>query len=1087
MSATRTFRQWVFANRGILPVPLVFVGVAAMFFVSERGVDAVPWLDAAWNAVAALVIVWGEAWRAQSVGFSGSTTRSRTITAEALATGGPYSQVRNPIYVGNFLIGLGLTLLGEFWWLGLIYVAYFAAVYSLIVSAEEEFLEGKFGQPYREYLCSVPRWRPRDPFYPLKTLRWSDLRNPALSGEYKTVLGAVCIALAVKLSEWVASGRVRLSTDALLEPQCWLALSIIAYLLYLGRLRLRKGASPKDDEALAVGIAAVAAIVAFYGWEAAQRAIVIGSEARYAEISREMFASKDWLVPRYYGFAHLHKPPVAYWLTAFAYTLFGVNELATRLFVIAAALLGVVLTGAIGALVLGRRAGVVSAMILGSSGLWWMMGQTLTTDMYLSIVTALAYWAFFKARLATRPTAYLVLFWACLGLSVLTKMQAGILVIAVPIAAWAVLEGYGCRRLLESLRFWPVGAGVFTLTALPWYLILVLKYPELARYWIGDHVFGRFFVESKFARGGPVYYFVGVLAVGFLPWILWLVPAVRQAWRQQKAEVRLIVLWFLIPFAVFSLSRSKLPPYILPLFPALALLVGRYWDERAKSDGARRLALRGALAFSALSLACAAALVAARHAAPLQVSFGYLPLLLGVCGPLAVAAWSVSEKSGSARLAFGGLVAAVCLFWLGTLEGSRRVEIELAPYKRLAQRLKSEAANEDLVVEYKVNTAGLPFYLGKVPLLWKESLELALRQDRRQEGRLNKSRWDELKAAAGPSGRVYIVTKRKLMPEFVRDEPVYAEPVASAGQYVLVRVKGSKGAPKSPQAAPPERPAIPLRDALVAGAPGRSVWIARAAPPPILSLPLVSTSAAAAQAPAYIRQRPFEDVLARRPSGKWPGRLMFAGSMAGTFAFVAAKDSPINASLRRFRGAPAAETTELDGLGGRGTVFDTLGRPAGALGTAGAFYLAGSLVGSETARRTGVLAAEAWLVSEAATGLITKAAGRARPGTGTHDSDDFSPFSAHDSFPSRHTSAAFAVAAVVADNSKSAWVPIVGYGAAAMVGAGRIVQGRQWASDVLAGALLGYGSGKLVSGWERRTGWSVGLYGGTGAFVKKRF
>lgn len=148
-----------------------------------------------------LLILAGESLRVWSVGYAGATTRSMKLRAERLVTGGPYGRTRNPIYLGNFLLGLGFCFLAGVWWVLPLYLLYFGIQYSAIISLEEGFLREKFGGEYEAYSVRVPRFFPRLSGFlsgggsgPL-SVRFNH-RN--LSGEYWTILGILAMGAVLE-------------------------------------------------------------------------------------------------------------------------------------------------------------------------------------------------------------------------------------------------------------------------------------------------------------------------------------------------------------------------------------------------------------------------------------------------------------------------------------------------------------------------------------------------------------------------------------------------------------------------------------------------------------------------------------------------------------------------------------------------------------------------------------------------------------------------------------------------------------------------------------------------------------------------
>ena len=204
-------REFMFRHRDHVPIPFAIATLAGMAFWHPDFAAGRPWLRWTSLGVAIFAIVAGELLRIWSVGHSGRTTRSKSLKAPALATGGPYAVVRNPIYVGNFLLGLGYVLLTRIGWVVGAYVLFFFIQYSLIVSIEEQFLEGKFGDDYREYKKRVRRFVPKlsrlgAAGTPGEEFRWS-----ALGGEKWTLANmAACGVLVVFVMAWLRTGKIPL-------------------------------------------------------------------------------------------------------------------------------------------------------------------------------------------------------------------------------------------------------------------------------------------------------------------------------------------------------------------------------------------------------------------------------------------------------------------------------------------------------------------------------------------------------------------------------------------------------------------------------------------------------------------------------------------------------------------------------------------------------------------------------------------------------------------------------------------------------------------------------------------------------------
>jgi 4-amino-4-deoxy-L-arabinose transferase-like glycosyltransferase len=297
-------------------------------------------------------------------------------------------------------------------------------------------------------------------------------------------------------------------------------------------------------------------------------------EGRYAEIPREMIETGDYVVPHLDYVRYFEKPPLLYWATALSFRVFGLSEWSARLPNALSALLTVVLLYAAVARWFTPGAALLSAVTLISSFGFFTMARTLTIDMLLSCTLFLSLIFFYDFYLQKRPRS-MYLFYACLGMATLAKGPVAPLLVGLNLLIFLTLE----RRLsflkaLVSIK----GLLLYTILVLPWFVAIALREKEFLWFFLVDQNFLRFLTQ-KHHRSGPIYYFLPVLFGGLFPWSIFIPRAVAACWH--KRELHLFLIWFLVVFLFFSLSGSKLPPYILPAFPALAILLGCLFHDRA--------------------------------------------------------------------------------------------------------------------------------------------------------------------------------------------------------------------------------------------------------------------------------------------------------------------------------------------------------------------------------------------------------------------------------------------------------------------------------------------------------------------------
>ncbi|KAF0218675.1 MAG: glycosyl transferase family [Geobacteraceae bacterium] len=299
-------------------------------------------------------------------------------------------------------------------------------------------------------------------------------------------------------------------------------------------------------------------------------------EGRYAEIPREMLERGDFITPLLNYVKYFEKPPLHYWLNALSFTIFGENEFAARFAGTLCGLLGVLLTYHIGRKLFDRRVGLLSALILGTSVGYLAQSRINFTDMTLTFCLSAALGCFILATRDEEPGKglYYHLFYIFAALALLAKGLIGIVLPGAIIFLYLLLT----KRwmLLKEMRLL-TGIPLFLLICAPWFILVSMRNPEFARFFFIHEHFERFLTRVH-GRYQPFWYFLPVLAGCMLPWSIFIPAAVKRVWKERRTEGwdhRLfLLLWAAIIFLFFSKSNSKLIPYILPVFPALSILIG---------------------------------------------------------------------------------------------------------------------------------------------------------------------------------------------------------------------------------------------------------------------------------------------------------------------------------------------------------------------------------------------------------------------------------------------------------------------------------------------------------------------------------
>jgi len=297
-------------------------------------------------------------------------------------------------------------------------------------------------------------------------------------------------------------------------------------------------------------------------------------EGRNAEKAREILLLHDWITPHENFHAVVDKPIFFYWLIALSYKFFGVSEWSARL-PSAMAAFGCILV----VYFFVRRwwsewEARWSVLILATSAGFFIFSRIVIFDMTLTAFITLALWAFYQAAHGTEPTAdwgTCALLYVALGAATLTKGLVGLVVPGMIFFFYLLLGN--SWSVLRRIHLLPGGL-LFLLVVAPWYIMAETHNPGYLRYYLWDEHFGRF-ATNKFDRFNPWYFYLYVVPIGLLPWTFLLPAAVQNYWRRRPDEKTLwLILWAVLPVLFFSLSKAKLPHYILPSFPALAILIG---------------------------------------------------------------------------------------------------------------------------------------------------------------------------------------------------------------------------------------------------------------------------------------------------------------------------------------------------------------------------------------------------------------------------------------------------------------------------------------------------------------------------------
>jgi 4-amino-4-deoxy-L-arabinose transferase-like glycosyltransferase len=478
-------------------------------------------------------------------------------------------------------------------------------------------------------------------------------------------------------------------------------------------------------------------LVWFAGLE--DRALTRPDEGRYSEIPREMAVTGDWVTPRLNGLKYFEKPPLQYWASAFAYNTFGQHNWAARAWPALTGLIGLLFVFVIGRRLYGLQTAIAATAILASSLLYFAIAHVNTLDMGLTcwMTLTLAGFLFAERPEATKGERFAGMHaaWAGMALAMLSK---GLIGIVLP---GGVLFFYSLWQ--RDLRLWDrlhVGTGLLLFFAIvtPWFVWVQARNPEFGEFFFFHEHLARW-VSTTHRREGAWWYFIPILLGGLAPWTLLFLSRLRHMWsvvatpRPFHPE-RLLVVWCVFIFLFFSASGSKLPSYIIPIFPALALLMAPSVVQTSPRAHAWNLG-----AACIFALICAAAMLMidrfANDEIPVELFENMRPwLVVTVATLLLGTALALHWRRQAATLrpvlavAITGLIA-----WQGIAYAYNALSPATSSYHLVQQIAATEGPLARDVPFFSIQTyeQTLPFYLKRTMTLvdFYDELNLGLEQE----------------------------------------------------------------------------------------------------------------------------------------------------------------------------------------------------------------------------------------------------------------------------------------------------------------------------------------------------------------------
>ena len=295
------------------------------------------------------------------------------------------------------------------------------------------------------------------------------------------------------------------------------------------------------------------------------------SEARYAEISREMFVYGDYLNPELLGVFHFHKPPITYFITTLGYRIFGINEFGARFFLQVAIVIQLLLVYRIADLMYkNKRIAFNAGLVYFSLPIVLISSRNLTTDAFLTtfILGAIYSWQVYSSK---DKVGFLYLFYMLVGIALLTKGPVALLFILVYIIINKIILKKGMHITVHHV----LGFLLCVAIGVSWYAMVMLENPKLWDYFIQKQLLSRV-NSNSFNRSKPFWFYIPILFALLLPWWLALVPKFKahiQSLLRKLPETKVLLYSSIVLFLLFSAFSTKLIMYILPIFWMLAIII----------------------------------------------------------------------------------------------------------------------------------------------------------------------------------------------------------------------------------------------------------------------------------------------------------------------------------------------------------------------------------------------------------------------------------------------------------------------------------------------------------------------------------
>ncbi len=443
------------------------------------------------------------------------------------------------------------------------------------------------------------------------------------------------------------------------------------------------------------------------------------TDARYAEIAREMVATGDYIVPKILGTPHLHKPPLTYWLIALGLKIFGINEFGARFFLIVFSLLSLLLVFLIAKEIFNEKIAIWALIFSAVSPGIFFTSRILSTDIFLLFFELGAFYSYIKFLQKNRDL-WIILFWLSLGLGFMTKGPVAILIPFLIIFAYHLMNST-LSDIKPFFRFKYIM--LFSIIAFPWYLYLILSDKKILTYFLIDQIYARIAGAKgiKMGHPKPFYFYFVVLPVLLLPFFVpFIVSFYREVKKGLNKKTQFIIIWIVIPVLFFSFILTKLPTYILFIIPPSSIIAAK-WIEETDSDSKFILLILGLIPLLFLPT-----IPLANLPSNISLKFFNLSIIIAILVLLLISLKHINPQHFKTFFLLTWLV-----FYFQLLSIFISYPELLKTNKKLALMSNHLNRKEIKIVSFRQYAYQLPFYTGKFPYLCDVNLEKEISPFRR--------------------------------------------------------------------------------------------------------------------------------------------------------------------------------------------------------------------------------------------------------------------------------------------------------------------------------------------------------------------